>query len=50
MKNRQTILLSILGAFVLLLTACSNEDNNALDGGKKDIQTVEFKVITMIRI
>lgn len=44
MKNRQTILLSILGAFVLLLTACSNEDNNALDGGKKDIQTVEFKV------
>lgn len=44
MKNRQTILLSILGAFVLLLTACSNEDNNALDGGKKDVQTVEFKV------
>lgn len=44
MKNRQTILLSILGAFVLFLTACSNEDNNALDGGKKDVQTVEFKV------
>lgn len=44
MKNRQTILLSILGAFVLSLTACSNEDNNALDGGKKDVQTVEFKV------
>ena len=44
MKKRQIILLSIFSAFVLLLTACSNEDNNALDGGKKDVQTIEFKV------
>ena len=43
--KKQTILSSILGIVLLALTACSNNDENAIEKGKVDVaQRIEFKV------
>ena len=43
--KKQTILSSILGIVLLALTACSNNDENAIENGKVDVaQRIEFKV------
>lgn len=43
--KKQTILSSILGIALLTLTACSNNDENAIENGKVDVaQGIEFKV------
>ena len=43
--KKQTILSSILGIALLTLTACSNNDENAIENGKVDVaQRIEFKV------
>lgn len=43
--KKQTILSSILGITLLTLTACSNNDENAIENGKVDVaQGIEFKV------
>ena len=43
--KKQTILSSILGIALLVLTACSNNDENAIENGKVDVaQGIEFKV------
>lgn len=43
--KKQTILSSILGIALLTLTACNNNDENAIENGKVDVaQGIEFKV------
>lgn len=43
--KKQTILSGILGIALLTLTACSNNDENAIENGKVDVaQRIEFKV------
>ena len=41
--KKQTILSSILGIALLTLTACNNNDENAIENGKVDVaQGIEF--------